>query len=56
MKLTTSSGKFLPTLFVIGAVFFIVREPAKAAHFAAAAMDGLMKVADSLVTFLSNFG
>ncbi|GAA2803505.1 hypothetical protein [Nonomuraea dietziae] len=52
----TKASRFLPTLLAIGAVFFIVRDPVKAATVATSAMDGLLKVAESFATFASNLG
>lgn len=56
VKLATGSSKFIPTLLLIGAVFFIVKQPEKAAVFATNAMNALVNVADSLATFLSKVG
>ncbi|MFF0249592.1 hypothetical protein [Streptosporangium sandarakinum] len=38
------------------ALFFIVRQPEKAASAATSAMNGLMAMADALITFASSFG
>ncbi|MEU4697400.1 hypothetical protein [Nonomuraea dietziae] len=46
----------MPTLLVIGALFFIVREPAKAAAFTTGALDALMKIAEAFATFASHLG
>lgn len=56
VKLATGSSKLIPTLLMIGAVFFIVRQPEKAATFSVGAMNGLMKVADSFATFAGHLG
>ncbi|MGW3363607.1 hypothetical protein ACWDOR_11730 [Streptosporangium canum] len=48
--------RFLPVLLLALALFFIVREPAKAADAATSAFNGLMTVADALVTFAGGLG
>ncbi|GAA4215541.1 hypothetical protein [Microbispora amethystogenes] len=48
--------RFLPFLFTVCALFFIVRDPVKAADAATAAFNGLLQVADALVTFASGLG
>ncbi len=48
--------RFLPTVLVICALFFVIREPAKAATAATTAFNGLMVVADALMTFAGNLG
>ncbi len=56
MMPTPKPRHFLPYLLLIGAFFFIVREPAKAAVAATNAMHGVGVVADALITFASNLG
>ncbi|MEU7900288.1 hypothetical protein AB0B45_46580 [Nonomuraea sp. NPDC049152] len=53
---TQQSRRIMPTLLGIGALFFIVREPAKAAEFATSALDALMKIAEAIATFASHLG
>ncbi|MEU4718112.1 hypothetical protein AB0G06_00615 [Nonomuraea dietziae] len=53
---TQQSRRIMPTLLVIGALFFIVREPAKAAAFATGALDALLKVAEAFAAFASHLG
>ncbi|MER6826559.1 hypothetical protein ABT352_11275 [Streptosporangium sp. NPDC000563] len=48
--------RFLLILLAALALFFVIREPAKAAVLATHAVNGLMAAADSLVTFASSFG
>ncbi|MEV4182458.1 hypothetical protein AB0J28_13575 [Streptosporangium canum] len=48
--------RFLLILLAALALFFVIREPAKAAVFTTHAVNGLMAAADSLVTFASSFG
>ncbi|MEU7003490.1 hypothetical protein [Nonomuraea sp. NPDC046570] len=51
---TPQRSRLVPTLLVIGALFFIVREPAKAATVASNAFEGLMTVVSALATFASH--
>ncbi|MFD8562146.1 hypothetical protein ACFV1N_33095 [Streptosporangium canum] len=53
---TPKTSRFLPFLLVALALFFIVRQPEKAANVATGAMNGLMTVADALVTFAGALG
>lgn len=48
--------RFLPFLLLACALYFIVREPVKAAATATSAMHGLGVVADALIAFASNLG
>ncbi|GIH93920.1 hypothetical protein ACFFMN_15785 [Planobispora siamensis] len=52
----TKTGRFLPTLLLVLALIFIVRQPEKAANFATSALNGLIALADAIGTFASNFG
>ncbi|WP_176728358.1 hypothetical protein [Planobispora rosea] len=52
----TKTGRFLPTLLLVLALIFIVRQPEKAAHFATSALNGLITLADAIGTFASNLG
>ncbi|MFC7382813.1 hypothetical protein [Sphaerisporangium rhizosphaerae] len=56
MMPTPKPHRVLPILLVICALFFVVREPAKAAVAATNAMHGIGVVADALITFASNLG
>ncbi|MEU0570868.1 hypothetical protein ABZ297_36490 [Nonomuraea sp. NPDC005983] len=51
---TPQRSRIVPTLLVLGALFFVVREPAKAATIASSLMDGLMNVASALATFVAH--
>jgi hypothetical protein len=51
---TPQRSRIVPTLLGLGALFFVVREPAKAATVASNAMDGLMTVISALATFVSH--
>ncbi|WP_406319131.1 hypothetical protein OHA77_17655 [Streptosporangium sp. NBC_01639] len=48
--------RFLLILLAVLALFFVIREPAKAAVFTTHAINGLMAAADSLMTFVGNLG
>lgn len=54
MKLATGSSKLIPSLLVIGFMFYVITEPAKAAEAVKKAAAGLAVVIESLTTFLSN--
>ncbi|SEN80082.1 hypothetical protein [Nonomuraea pusilla] len=51
---TPQRSRLVPTLLVIGALFFIVREPAKAADMASNFMNGFLNVAGALATFIAH--
>lgn len=51
---TPQRSRIVPTLLGLGVLFFVVREPAKAANVASNAMDGLMTVISALATFVSH--
>ncbi|WP_156056654.1 hypothetical protein [Streptosporangium roseum] len=53
---TAKPRRLLPFVVLICLVFFVVREPAKAADVATSAFNGLMTVADALVTFAGALG
>ncbi len=50
------SRRLLPLLLLALALFFVIREPAKAASLATNAMHGIGTVADALVSFASGIG
>ncbi|MGW4638024.1 hypothetical protein ACWEN6_05835 [Sphaerisporangium sp. NPDC004334] len=53
---TPKTSRFLPLLLAALALFFIVRNPVKAADVATAAFNGLTTVADALVSFAGALG
>ncbi|MFI7028395.1 hypothetical protein ACIBK1_06770 [Microbispora rosea] len=52
----TKSHRFLSLLLMGCAIFFIVREPEKAAEAAVKTMHGVGVLADAFVTFVSRLG
>ncbi|MFG1753666.1 hypothetical protein [Streptosporangium sandarakinum] len=53
---TVKPRRLLPFLLIAVTLFFIVREPAKAATATTAAFSGLVTVVDALATFAGNLG
>ncbi|MEV4376963.1 hypothetical protein [Streptosporangium sp. NPDC049644] len=53
---TAKPRRLLPFVLLACLVVFVVREPAKAAVVTTNAFNGLMTVADALVTFASGLG
>lgn len=53
---TPKTHRFVPFLLTVVALFFIVRDPAKAADVATATFNGLMTVADALAAFAGALG
>ncbi|MBG0814163.1 hypothetical protein [Planomonospora sp. ID82291] len=53
---TPKTRRLVPFLLTVCALFFIVRDPAKAADVATTAFNGLMTVADALAAFAGALG
>ncbi|MGC5011379.1 hypothetical protein ACLQ2R_11490 [Streptosporangium sp. DT93] len=53
---TAKPRRLLPFAVLVCLMFFVVREPTKAADIATSTFNGLLTVTDSLVTFASALG